>query len=149
MANTIEQTIQLSYNGKQIGVKTMGEKFNNILCTDGRKYKESRLTELCYDINTPDNLCNTIDSLLTNRKRVVLNYGNVETGESWNEIHDIKGRIGRSTGIIKIPLLVYNTRSLGGGAVLDKAIIEIKESVGGRVIYSVTPPPPTEINQVY
>ena len=132
-------TKNLTYNSKLIGVKTIQDgKFNLIETTDGRKYKESKNTELCYKIETPDELCIVIDNLLQNKQRVVIDYGNTTTKESWNEIHDIKGRIGRSTGVIKIPLLVYNSRSYGGGALSDNCILSIKTTNGGRVVYSLT-----------
>ena len=54
---------------------------------------------------------------------------------AWNEEHDIFGYVGRSTGENKIPLLVANFRSYGGGALLDHCIIKIRESKGNRVLY--------------
>ena len=140
--------ITITYNGKEIGTETIGTEFNTIICNDGRMYKKSKLTELCYNSKTPDKLCRKLDYLFIKRTRIILNYGNVDTGESWGEIHDITGTIGRSTGVIKIPLLIYNSASYGGGAINDSNIIEIKESAGKKVMYSVLPPPPKEVNIV-
>ena len=36
---------------------------------------------------------------------------------------------------IKVPLLIANRRSTGGGAILDHCIVRIRESAGGRVHY--------------
>ena len=36
---------------------------------------------------------------------------------------------------MKVPLLVANRRSLGGGAILTHCIVRIRESAGGRVLY--------------
>jgi hypothetical protein len=131
-------TTNLFYNSKLIGVKTILEgNFNLITMTDGRIYKQSKNTELCYKEDTPNELCNVIDSLFNKRERVVIDYGNTATKESWNEVHDIKGRIGRSTGVVKIPLLVYNSRSYGGGALSDNSILSIKSTKGGDLIYQV------------
>jgi len=69
------------------------------------------------------------------RIRLVLDYGDVLTGKSWNEVYDITGYIGRSTGTVKIPILLYNSRSKGGGAILDQCIIKISESKGKKVLY--------------
>jgi hypothetical protein len=90
-----------------------------------------------YDVRTSDRLIDTLEALRVNQIRVVLDYGNVETGESWGEVYDITGRIGRSTGDIKIPLLIHNSRSTGGGAILDHCIIGIKTSKGKHPLYSI------------
>jgi hypothetical protein len=71
------------------------------------------------------------------RIRIVLDYGDVNTGESWGEEHDIYGYVGRSSGKIKIPILVYNRRSFGGGAILDHCIIGIKTSKDKKVLYKL------------
>ena len=42
-------------------------------------------------------------------------------GFDWLEEFESYGYIGRSMGPIKVPLLVANTRSLGGGSILDHA----------------------------
>lgn len=131
-------TQNLFYNSKLIGVKTILDgNFDSITMTDGRKYKQSKNTELCYKENTPNELCVIIDKLFNNRERIVIDYGNTTTKESWNEVHDIKGRIGRSTGIVKIPLLVYNSRCYGGGALSDNSILSIKSTKGNNLIYQL------------
>jgi len=89
----------------------------------------------CYDINTDKKIVSILDDAIINRKRLKLDYGNTETGESWNECNDIIGRIGRSTGSIKIPLLILTSRSYGGGALLDSCIIKITDVKTGNVIY--------------
>lgn len=38
------------------------------------------------------------------------------------------GTVGRSTGKVKIPLLVHNSRSMGGGGILTHCIIGIRLS---------------------
>jgi len=70
-----------------------------------------------------------------NRTRVRIYYGNTVTGQPWNEEHDVTGYVGRSTGRIKIPLMVHNTRSLGGTAILDSCIVRIATARGKRTLY--------------
>jgi hypothetical protein len=41
-----------------------------------------------------------------NQRKIRLFYGDTQTGQSWFDEHDVVGRIGRSTGSIKVPLLV-------------------------------------------
>ena len=90
-----------------------------------------------YHIQTNEKLIEVLEYCMRNNVRIVVDYGNVETKESWNETYDIKGRLGRSGGNIKVPILLYNKRSIGGSAILDHCILSIKESKGGRVLYSV------------
>ena len=88
-----------------------------------------------FDSSTHQDVVNVLERCRQNRTRIKLDYGHVETGQSWGETSDVTGYVGRSGGSIKIPLLIYNKRSYGGGAILDHCIIQIKESRGGRVLY--------------
>jgi len=99
------------------------------------------LEEKYFEINgtsfqneTKREVAELLERCRANRTRVILDYGHSD-GKSWGEIYDIIGYIGRSTGSIKVPLLLYNSRSYGGSAILTKCIIQIKESKGGRVLY--------------
>ena len=88
-----------------------------------------------FNENTPNDVCNILSNAINSRKRLKLYYGDIETGRNWNEEHDIIGYIGRSTGTNKIPLLIHNSRSIGGGAILDNCIIKIVETETGRTLY--------------
>jgi len=88
-----------------------------------------------YDARTNQQVIDVLESVKESKTRIIVDYGDVETGRSWKEEFDIAGRIGRSTGTIKIPLLVHNARSMGGGALLDHCIVKISTSVGKRVLY--------------
>lgn len=96
---------------------------------------KSLKTDLWYNKETTQEIIDIIDRLFINRTRVILDYGDTKTGKSWGESFDIKGRIGRSTGTEKIPLLVFNARSMGGGGLLSHCIVKITESKGGKVLY--------------
>ena len=100
--------------------------------------KEKVIVEgIQFDSVTPDKVVRLILSLMNSRKRIRLDYGDAETGKSWGEVYDIEGRIGRSTGSIKIPLLVHNSRSIGGGSVLTGCIVKIEyaNKKEGGVLY--------------
>lgn len=88
-----------------------------------------------YDARTPDAVISVLEMSRKTKTRLRLDYGDTNTGQSWGEQYDILGHIGRSTGSIKIPLLIHNSRSIGGGGILDYCIIKISESKGGRVLY--------------
>ena len=94
-----------------------------------KQYKE--IDGLFYDIRTPVAVCkilsrsNELYRARLNSPRLRLWYGDTETGRCWMEENNITGYIGRSTGLIKIPLLIPNSRSIGGGVILDHCIIRI------------------------
>jgi hypothetical protein len=66
-------------------------------------------------------------------QRLVIFLGDGKTGKAWGDIEE--GRIGRSTGEIKIPLIISNSRSLGGSGLLDHCIVKILAANGKTVIY--------------
>lgn len=99
------------------------------------KYKVYNGT--AYKNKTPDELVLLLEELRTNQTRIVVDYGDIKTGKSWGEVCDIVGRIGRSTGQIKIPLLIFNKRCLGGGGLLDDCILSIKTSKGKNNLYQL------------
>lgn len=93
------------------------------------------INDTAYHVNTCDEVVKVLEDCRKNRTRIRLDYGDVITGVTWGDVHDITGYIGRSTGDIKILLLVHNKRSYGGGCVLDQCIIGIQESAGGKILY--------------
>lgn len=102
--------------------------------TNEIKYKVVNGTS--YHAKTSDSVIQVLESVMQSpRKRIRIYLGDVATGKCWNEEHYIFGYVGRSTGSVKIPLLVTNSRSYGGCAILDHCIIKIKESKGNKVLY--------------
>lgn len=99
-------------------------------------YKETE-NGTFYHEETPDEVVEVLERARENRTRLTLDYGDVKTGKTWGEENDIHGYIGRSTGRIKIPLLIYNTGSTGGGAILDHCIIGIYTSKGKRNLFNI------------
>ena len=86
-----------------------------------------------------NNTCSKVKTVLTecynNQCRVRIWYGDTKTGLSWMDEYDVIGTIGRSTGKQKIPLLVKNSRSNGGGGILCHCIIRIDVIGSRRTIY--------------
>lgn len=88
-----------------------------------------------YHAETPLQVINVLEQARINRQRIKVYFGDIKTGKDWNEENDTIGYIGRSGGKIKIPLLVHNSTSLGGGGLLDHCIVKIREAKGNRVLY--------------
>ena len=97
---------------------------------DGNEYKV--LNGTWFNAETPDWLCEVLEALRQNGKRVRVFYAyrNEEKAEgktfpagvAWTDEFDVTGRIGRSCGSIRIPLLINTRRSLGGSSLLDSCI---------------------------
>lgn len=83
----------------------------------------------CYHAATPKKVIKVLEEMLKTRTKVRIFYGDAKTGQSWHEENDVVGRIGRSTGTIKIPLLVPDGES-GGSGLLDHCIIRIDTHEG-------------------
>ena len=98
-------------------------KYGKNIQNEGWKYKEN------------EKLWNVLSSLIHSGRRVRIWYGDTETGRSWNVESEFYGRIGRSCGKIAIPLLIKNSRSYGGGALLDDCIIRIDDIKEKRILY--------------
>lgn len=85
-----------------------------------------------YHIETPDAVIRELERLRGTDTRVRIFCGDVTTGKAWTEEWHNMGRIGRSTGRIKIPLLIANARSMGGPGLLEHCILGIRLIGGGR-----------------
>lgn len=94
--------------------------YENLFFEEGTNEQVKRVLEDCFKSNT----------------RIVVDYGDILTGNSWNECYNISGTVGRTAGKIKIPILVYNSRSLGGGAISCASIVAIKTSKGKKLLYT-------------
>lgn len=87
-----------------------------------------------YDDRTPEAAARVLESArLSNRgTRVRVFLGDTATGKDWGEENDVTGYVGRSTGSVKIPLLIHSSRSLGGPGILDHCIVRIDVKEKGR-----------------
>lgn len=88
-----------------------------------------------YHIDTPKLVIDVLEQARQSGRRIRLYYGDVETGRSWGDEYDIIGKIGRSCGSIKVPLMIYSRRSMGGLAFLDHCIVKAVDVASKRVLY--------------
>ena len=88
-----------------------------------------------YNENTSIDVINVLENALKTRQRLQLFFGDIETGKNWNEENDTIGKIGRSCGNYKVPLLIKTSRSYGGGAILDNCIIKIRDMQTKKVLF--------------
>lgn len=66
-----------------------------------------------------------LQELYKTKDRVRIFYGDPVTGLDWCETYDTQGYIYKSTGIKPCYILVHNTRSMGGSAILCDNIVKI------------------------
>lgn len=72
-----------------------------------------------YHPDTPQAVRDILESCLHDTtRRVRLFYGDATTGRDWMEENDV-------TGTQPIPLLIHNSRSMGGPGILDNCIVRI------------------------
>lgn len=80
-----------------------------------------------YHPDTPDELIAILERARESRVRLAIAY-RAESAPDY-------GRIGRSMGPVRIPLLLHNARSHGGFGLCTNIIVEVRESNGGKVLY--------------
>lgn len=88
-----------------------------------------------YHDETPEEVIRVLENARQSHTRLHISLGDTSSGKDWLEEFEAHGYVGRSMGPIKVPLLIANSRSLGGGAILDHCIVRIRTSAGGRVLW--------------
>lgn len=61
-------------------------------------------------------------------------YGEPATGRDWLESEDVIGRVGRSSGHMKVPLLVAKGK-VGGPQMLDHCIVKLVDHDSGHLLW--------------
>lgn len=87
-----------------------------------------------FHADTPKRVRDVLENARKSGERLRLFFGDTETGRDWLEECDVMGRIGRSGGLMKVPLLLTGDES-GGGAILDHCIVRIQRVTDGKVLY--------------
>lgn len=84
-----------------------------------------------YTPDTPDEVVSVLQKAAKDRTRLAIVY-EIQKDVAYDVVY---GRVGRSMGPVKVPLLIHNVRALGGEVLSTTCITEIRESRGGRVLY--------------
>lgn len=79
-----------------------------------------------YDKDTPEELIDVLEQVRNLGFRIRIYYGDQMTGVDWEETCDIEGYVKRSTGKIKLPILVYSTINSGGSEIPTAHIVKIE-----------------------
>ena len=88
-----------------------------------------------FNNETSDKVKECLEHCYNSKLRIRIWYGDTKTGLSWLEEYNTMGTIGRSTGQQKIPLLIKNSRSSGGGGILTSCVVRIDDIGSKHTIY--------------
>lgn len=108
--------------------KPLSEAVKDYVISDGTYYRKG----------TPQRVIDILDRFMHDKDtRLHFQWGDPETGKDWGDIYDTKGYIGRSGGPIKVPILLANIRSTGGGGIMTESIVlmEHANKKDGGVLY--------------
>lgn len=83
-----------------------------------------------YHANAPDAVVAILEQYRKSGRLIDISYGDAATGRDWLEEYGRAGRLGRSTGQIKVPLMIAKPSDFGGGALLDHCIVRIRDGKG-------------------
>jgi len=95
---------------------------------------QAKIKATWFDPDTPVAVKRVLERARNDETKVRIFLGDPDTGRSWLEENDTIGRIGRSTGIFKVPLLIEEGEC-GGDAILTANVIRIMDVDTGKDLY--------------
>lgn len=90
--------------------------------------------ETWFHAETPQAVRSILERYRKSGERLRIFLGDPETGRDWLEENDVVGRIGRSMGTMKIPLMLADGE-YGGPGILDHCIVKMQDVETGRVLW--------------
>lgn len=87
-----------------------------------------------FSLGTDAKVKSILNTAINDHSKLRIFYGDSVTGRSWMDEFDMYGRIGRSCGALKIPLLIEDGEMGGCGILTDRIIKIVKFSKRGGVI---------------
>ncbi len=92
-----------------------------------------------YAEGTDQDVIDVLEEVRASQSRIRIHYGNTYTGCDWNEEYDVTGRLNRSMGPVRVPILLYRINAICGPAILDHCIVRIRlantQKARGRNLY--------------
>jgi hypothetical protein len=88
-----------------------------------------------YDSGTKLEIIALLEKCRMHRIRIRFRYGD-DDGLDWGDSCGMEGYISRSCGPCKVPLVIYNSRTIGGPVILTARIVRIETTKGKRVLYT-------------
>lgn len=91
---------------------------------------------LYFHVNTPQEVCAEILRAFAADYRVRLFYGDRDSGVCWSDMYNVMGTVRCSTGPMRIPILVHNSTSSGGPAILTSSVVRMVRTSDKKVLYT-------------
>jgi hypothetical protein len=107
--------------GRILGVKRYFMIIEILQGINGNYYKVCNGTY--YNVDTKDTVIEKLENARISGRRIRVYYG--KDGNCWNDEFDTIGTIGRTTGQIKSPILIKNSRSYSGRPILTDCIVRM------------------------
>jgi len=121
----------LAWNDSDYGQISGYEKYQQVLSL---WCKSPAAKQTYFDPGTDSKVASILESARKTDRRLRLFLGDTETGRDWMSENDVLGRIGRSMGPMKVPLLVSDGEH-GGGAILTACVVRIIDADTLRDLY--------------
>ncbi len=124
---------------QEIGTHSQYQQYKGLLAA----YVGVKDKSTWFDSTVPYPVRKEIDSAIASGRRIRLFLGDPQTGRDWAEEYDVMGRVSRSMGPLRTPILLENSSSIGGGTILCANVLKIVDTHSRAVRYQhakYTPP---------
>ena len=91
-------------------------------------------TSTYFDPGTPEAVRRILERYRQSGDTLRVVLGDPDTGRDWHEENDVVGRVGRSTGSMKVPLLIEDAAD-GGAAILTRCVVRLIDWKTQRELY--------------
>lgn len=98
-----------------------------------KQYAEVPDIKTWFDGRTAEPVQQAFEQLRKSRHRVRVFYGDANTGRAWLHESDVIGRLSRSGGAMKLPLLMVD--KMGGSALLSHCVVRLIDLTSGLEVY--------------
>jgi hypothetical protein len=95
---------------------------------------KANIKETWFSLETPTVVRRLLEHYRRSGKLIRIFYGDVRTGEDWLEENDVVGKVGRSSGTFKIPILLQEGESWGV-SILDKSIVRLMDVATRKILW--------------